>query len=84
MIASTETLTALKQIVTDITKVAEVRDDANLFEDCGLDSMSVLDLVLAIEEKFGISISADELQTELFQRVSNLAEFVDSKLSTGR
>jgi acyl carrier protein len=84
MIASIETLTALKQMVSDITKVAEVRDDGNLFEDCGLDSMSVLDLVLAIEEKFGISISADELQTELFQRVSNLAEFVDSKLSASR
>jgi acyl carrier protein len=84
MIASIETLTALKQMVSDITKVAEVRDDGNLFEDCGLDSMSVLDLVLAIEEKFGISISADELQTELFQRVSNLAEFVDSKLSARR
>jgi len=81
MITSTETLTALKQIITNITKVAEVRDDANLFDDCGLDSMSVLDLVLAIEERFGIAISADELQSELFQRVTNLAQFVESKLA---
>jgi acyl carrier protein len=81
MITSVETLTALKQVVTNITKVTEVRDDANLFDDCGLDSMSVLDLVLAIEERFGITISADELQSELFQRVSNLAQFVESKLA---
>lgn len=81
MTISTETLTALKQIVARITKIAEVRDDANLFEDCGLDSMSVLDLVLAIEEKFNITILADELQTELFQNISNLAQFVDSKRS---
>ena len=81
MITGTETLIALKQIVTKITHTPEVRDDANLFEDCGLDSMSVLDLVLAIEERFGITISADELQSELFQRITNLAQFVDSKLA---
>jgi len=81
MITSTETLIALKQIIANITKVPEVRDDANLFDDCGLDSMSVLDLVLAVEERFGITISADELQSELFQRVTNLAQFVDSKLA---
>jgi len=81
MITSTETLIALKQIIANITKVPEVRDDANLFDDCGLDSMSVVDLVLAVEERFGITISADELQSELFQRVTNLAQFVDSKLA---
>lgn len=79
MIKGPEPLTSLKQIVVHITKVVDVRDDANLFEDCGLDSMSVLDLILAIEEKFRITISPDELQTELFQNISNLAQFIDSK-----
>ena len=82
MITGTETLVALKQIVTQITHTPEVRDDANLFEDCGLDSMSVLDLVLAVEERFGITISADELQSELFQRLTSLVQFVDTKLTT--
>jgi acyl carrier protein len=81
MITTADTISVLKQIVVDITRVADVGDNANLFEDCGLDSMSVLDLVLAIEEKFGITITPDELDSELFQRVSNLVRFIDSKRS---
>jgi acyl carrier protein len=76
-----QTLAALKEIVIEVTKAkitpAEISDTANLFDDCGLDSSSVVDLVLALEEKYGITISDEQLEVEIFQNVSILAEFLN-------
>lgn len=75
------TLRELKQIVIDITKARltpnDISDTANLFDECGLDSSSIVELVLAIEEKFGVVMSEDQLQVELFQDISRLAAFID-------
>jgi acyl carrier protein len=82
--SASNTLASLKAIVIDVTKMkiapADIREDANLFDDCGLDSTSVVDLVLAIEEKFGITIQEEDLEAELFQNISNLACFVNAQL----
>lgn len=84
---SRETLTALKQLVLNITQLKlspeQVSDNANLFNDCGLDSTSVVDLVVRLEEEFGISIDEDELDVRLFQDLSNLASLVERKQAAG-
>ena len=78
-----ETLDTLKALVITTTRLkiapAEIRDNANLFDDCGLDSTSVVDLVFAIEEAFDINIPEEEIDAELFQSIKKLAEFIDSK-----
>ena len=78
-----ETLDTLKALVITTTHLkiapAEIRDNANLFDDCGLDSTSVVDLVFGIEEAFGISVPEDEIDAELFQSIKKLAEYIDSK-----
>ena len=45
-----------------------------------LDSMAIVELVLALEERFGIEIDDAQITGELFESVGSLAGFVDSQL----
>ena len=78
-----EILAKLKELVIEVTqlKIApeSISDTANLFNDCGLDSTSVVDLVVGLEQNFDISVDDDELDVKLFQDLSKLAEFVEAK-----
>ncbi|WP_116950084.1 acyl carrier protein [Jiangella endophytica] len=46
-----------------------------------LDSLGVLQLVTAIEDRFGITIADDEFDADLFETLGTLTEFVESKLA---
>lgn len=45
-----------------------------------LDSMAVLELVLALEERFGISVDGDDVTAEAFETLGSLTALVDDKL----
>ena len=45
-----------------------------------LDSMTILNVIMALEEHFGITIEDDDVDAETFATVGTLLEFVDSKL----
>jgi acyl carrier protein len=45
-----------------------------------LDSMAVLELVAALEQKFGVAIDDDEVTAEVFDTLGSLAELIDSKV----
>jgi len=44
-----------------------------------LDSMGVLVLLYALEERFGINVNGDEVTVEIFETLGSLASFVDAK-----
>jgi acyl carrier protein len=44
-----------------------------------LDSMAVLELVAAIEERFAIPIDDEDVTEELFETLGSLAAFVDAR-----
>jgi acyl carrier protein len=44
-----------------------------------LDSMAVAELVVALEERFGIEIGDDEITGEMFETLGSLAAFVAGK-----
>jgi acyl carrier protein len=46
-----------------------------------LDSMAVLEVVAALEQRFGITIDDDDVTAEVFETLGTLAAFVDGKLS---
>ena len=46
-----------------------------------LDSMAVLELVLALEERFGIEIEGEDVTAEVFETLASLTAFVDSRLN---
>ena len=56
-----------------------IADDQPLFgQGLGLDSVDALELVVALEKEFGISIQSDEIDREVFASVSHLARFVEA------
>lgn len=77
------TLLILKELAIKVAHLniapTELRDNANLFDDCGLDSTSVVNMVFEIEDAFGINVPEEEIDAELFQNIGRLAEFVDAK-----
>ena len=45
-----------------------------------LDSMAVLELVLELEQRFGITIEGEDVTADVFETLGSLATFVDGKL----
>jgi len=45
------------------------------------DSMAVVNVLTAIENRFGIAIEDDEISAEIFETVGSLATFVERKLA---
>lgn len=46
-----------------------------------LDSMAVLQLVLELEERFGIVVEGEDVTAEVFETLASLTEFVNEKLA---
>jgi len=53
----------------------ELPDDADLF-DLGMDSLSVVRLVVALEEELNLQIPEEDLSAELFHRLDALINFL--------
>jgi acyl carrier protein len=45
------------------------------------DSMAVVNVILALEEQFGIGVEDDEITAEIFETVGSLAKFVEEKMA---
>jgi len=45
-----------------------------------LDSMAVVSVITAIEERFGFTVADDEISAETFATLGSLTDFVDDKL----
>lgn len=56
-----------------------LKDDASLLEEGIMDSTGVLDLVMFIEETFGIVVTDEELTPENLDSVDRLVAFVQKK-----
>lgn len=56
-----------------------LRDDASLLEEGIIDSTGVLNLVMFIEETFGIEVKDEELVPENLDSVNKLVAFVQRK-----
>ena len=54
-------------------------DDLNLF-DLGLDSMSIVDFLAAIEDEFGVELPEDELNEDVFTSSRRMVELIKHNL----
>ena len=53
----------------------QLKPEANIFEDLGLDSLDVVDLVVALQKKFKVEIRTDERIKEI-RTLEDLCEFI--------
>ena len=67
-------------ILSSRLQIDPVSEDADLFTGAGLDSLGLVELLLGLEEEFGIDISAEDLELDRFRSISAIAGFVCSKL----
>jgi acyl carrier protein len=69
----------IKEVVVEQLSVSadEVKEDSKFVEDLGADSLDVVELVMALEEKFDIEIPDDE--AEKIQTVKDVLDYIQSK-----
>ncbi len=74
----------LKQMIVErlFMRIApeEIEEDKSLIDEYGVDSVSLLELVVGIEEVFGVTIEDEEFSVANFETVSALAAFIRSKM----
>jgi acyl carrier protein len=61
-------------------EVGELTPDTRLFEDLALDSTSVLELLLSLEDTVGLVIDPDELDADVFRSFGSLSDYVTAQL----
>ncbi|QEK38869.1 acyl carrier protein [Candidatus Nesciobacter abundans] len=70
-----ENFEKLKEIISDFVKSdkkIEIKEDSNLEKDLGLDSLDSVELVMAIEDSFGL-----EIPQEVSQKITNVKQILD-------
>jgi len=70
--------------ITDMSP-AQLRDEQQLMGgDLEIDSIDVLQLVLAIEKHFGIKLVTGKLDQEAWKDINSLAATIDAKMSLAK
>ena len=61
----------------------EIGEDDLLFGgDLGLHSMAAMEIVVGLEEEFGLEVTDEDLRLELFDSVRSISRYVESALAT--
>ena len=75
----------IKEMVVDRlflkVKPEDLSSDASLIDDYGVDSVALLELVVGLEEVFGIVVEDGDFDLANFSTVKALAEFVAKRLT---
>ena len=70
----------VKKCISAITSVTEIKDGALLKKDLGLDSLSLVAVIVALEESFNIAFDDADLDPGLIVTVKNLVALVEKHL----
>lgn len=71
---------SIENLLSSTGSCGEITRESDLFQH-GLDSLSVMQLLVELESQFNIVFNDDELSPELFEKASNLAERISSKVN---
>jgi acyl carrier protein len=59
----------------------DLAEESRLFEDLGLDSTSVIELLMSLENSIDLEIDPDSLEPEVFMTVRSLADYIEASLA---
>lgn len=70
------------EIFEEVLGTDEIKEDLDLdmFENELLDSLAIIEVLLGIEEKFGLSLQPTDLERKDMATVNNLVAFLKTKL----
>jgi methoxymalonate biosynthesis acyl carrier protein len=71
----------IREFIIENVPDAEVSDDDDIFERGLVRSMFVMQLVLFVEQEFGISVTGEDLNFDNFRTIAGIDEFVTRKES---
>jgi acyl carrier protein len=77
----------IKEIVIDeLVNVSgmsaeDIKEDSQLENDLGLDSMDSVEIIFGLEKAFGISIGDDDLSDLKDNTVGEIIDFIETKIS---
>ena len=74
----------LELISQDILEVGPEFDTRSNLFDAGLDSMAIMQLLLLIEQNFGVRLPASKLTREHFSSIEDLARLIGSEGGAAR
>ena len=78
-----EIVDAVKAALAEVLQRAlpDVDEQTRLFEDLHLDSTSVLELLMALEDSVGLTVDPEELRPEDFRTVGSLVDYTSAQLA---
>ncbi|MST62025.1 D-alanine--poly(phosphoribitol) ligase subunit 2 [Peptostreptococcus porci] len=70
------------EIFEEVLDTDEIREnqDLDLFENELLDSLAIIEVLLAIEDKFDLSLQPTDLERDDMSSVNKLTDFLERKL----
>jgi len=74
-----QNLKRLEAIFSEQLNIAVPARDTDLIGEGYLDSVMFVDLILVLEQEFGISIPLEQLEFDNFQTIDKIANFVESR-----
>ena len=80
------TIDIIKQLLQEVLQLenalADAEPDMELLGNIPeFDSMAVVSVITAMEERFEIIIEDDDIDADIFETIGSLSDFIDSKLA---
>jgi acyl carrier protein len=77
---------ALRKALAEVLnkELPELAPRTRLFADLALDSTSVIELLMVLEDSLGLQIDPDELTAEAFETVGTLTDYIAACLESAR
>jgi acyl carrier protein len=81
----TEILAGVKRALGEVLKepVTDVTEETSLLGELCLNSATILELLMALEDVFDVEVSTDSLRVEAFKTIGTLAGYVDGIVNLG-
>ena len=67
----------IKQVLAEQLGIdaSTIKDDANILEDLGADSLDIIEMLMTLEDEYGITIPVDKINQ--VKTVSEIAELIE-------